>query len=453
MPEIVDIPLSDLLLSSENPRLAGSSATQQETALELAKQQGEGEAIVKLAEDIVANGLDPTTLPAVVATGDRRKRYQVLEGNRRVLALKALETPALIMPVLKPSLNQRLNELSAKYEQDPIERVKSVLFDTEEEALHWVGLRHTGPNEGIGLVQWGSDEKARFEERHAGKRHPGRQVIEFVEKAGQLSAPAQASGRKILTNLERLLETTYVREKLGVDLVHGEIVALYPAEELVPGLTRVVEDLKTGVVTVPQLYHAEDRRKYIDHLPASTRPKKSNALKEAVLLDDLASGTKTPRPVKPKRPPKRTPTRTTVIPKTAQMDVTHPRINRVYNELLSLNAEQYPNACSVMLRVFIELSVDHYISGRKLMTDAEMRKAPLGKRLKTTATDLNKQNLIPVKLLRAIETVASSKTVLAPSLVTLHQYVHNEYVFPKASDLYTAWDELEPFVSRVWPTT
>jgi hypothetical protein len=31
-------------------------------------------------------------LPAVVATADQRKSYRVIEGNRRILALRALET-------------------------------------------------------------------------------------------------------------------------------------------------------------------------------------------------------------------------------------------------------------------------------------------------------------------------------------------------------------------------
>jgi hypothetical protein len=454
MPEIVDIPISDLLLSSENPRLTGGAATQQETALELALEQGEGAAIIKLAEDIVANGLDPTSLPAVIATGDRRKRYQVLEGNRRVLALRALETPALISPALTPGLNRRLTELSVKFEQDPIADVKCVLFESEADALHWIGLRHTGPNEGVGLVQWGSEGRARFEERHAGKRHPARQIIEFVEKAGTLSAPAKASNRKILTNLERLLETTYVREKLGIDFAQGKISALYPAKELERGLTRVVEDLKTGKVTVPDLYHSADRRKYIDNFPASVLPKKSKALKTPVVLDDLSSGAATPRAAPPKRRPRpKAQPRTTVIPKTAQMDVTPPRINRVYNELLSLNAEQYPNASSVMLRVFLELSVDHHLTAHNLMSETDMLNKPLAKRLVVVAKDLNKRNRISQKLLRAIETVASGKTVLGPSLVTFNQYVHNEFVFPKASDLYTAWDELEPFISQIWPGT
>jgi hypothetical protein len=451
--EIVDIPVTDLLLNSENPRLGGGSTTQNETALELAKQQGDN--LVRLAEDIVEKGLDPTTLTAVVATGDRRKRYDVLEGNRRILAIRALETPALVAPALTPASNRKLTELAARYEKEPIDEVTCVLFEDETEAMHWIELRHTGMNQGIGLVEWGADEKARFQELHKGRPNPARQLIDFVEKAGGLSAAALASNRKILTNVERLIETPYVREKLGIGLAEGQLVALHPADELKKGLTRVVEDLKTGQITVPQLYHAEDRRTYVDSLPKASLPKKSTQLDAPVRLDDLAAG-KTPRTVTPKAPPRRRrTTRTTVITKTAQLDVTHPRINRVYNELLLLNAEQFPNACSVLLRVFIELSVDHYLNTNNVMTDHQIRNTPLAKRLSTTADHLNKNGKISAKLKSAVDTVASraKNTLGGPTVVTFNQYVHNEYVFPRSNELYTTWDELEPFVVQLWPVT
>ena len=92
MAEIVHIPISDLLLAHDNPRLVEEQATQQETALSLAKQQGDN--IVRIAgPDIVKFGLDPTALLAVVPTGDRRKRYRVLEGNRRLLAVRRSTLP------------------------------------------------------------------------------------------------------------------------------------------------------------------------------------------------------------------------------------------------------------------------------------------------------------------------------------------------------------------------
>src|SRR4051794_11518663 len=114
MPEIVQIPLPDLLLDNGNPRLVETQESQQKTALAPARQQGDN--LIRLATDIVENGLDPTTLPAVVATADRRKRYKVVEGNRRVLALRALETPSLVSAVLSTSSARKLVQLSARYD-------------------------------------------------------------------------------------------------------------------------------------------------------------------------------------------------------------------------------------------------------------------------------------------------------------------------------------------------
>jgi hypothetical protein len=144
--EYVQIPLADLLPDDGNPRLVDTAASQQETALALARQQGDN--LVRLAADIVENGLDPTTIPAVVATADRRKRYRVVEGNRRILVLRALETPALVSAVQSQRSARKLTQLAARYVQNPIAQVPCVFFESMDDAEHWVELRHTGMNQG-----------------------------------------------------------------------------------------------------------------------------------------------------------------------------------------------------------------------------------------------------------------------------------------------------------------
>jgi hypothetical protein len=452
MADIVRIPIADLLLDTANPRLPGEHTTQQEAALNLAKQQGDN--IVRLAKDIVEHGMDPTSLPAVVATDDQRKSYRVIEGNRRILAVRALETPSLISPVLSAGAVKRLNELSAKYAQNAQTSIECALFDSEEDAQHWIILRHTGANEGVGLVGWGSEEQDRFKERHAGVRRPAGQILDFVEKQGDLSEAAQQSKQKVLTTLDRLIKTPYAREKLGVEVVDGQVVSLHPADKVAAGLTKVVEDLKTGVVGVPDLYKVNDRVRYIDGLPTTALPKKSTKVDNPIVLADVAAGKSKPRTVPKTRKPKgkREAPRTTVIPKATALNVGQPRINKIYNELLGLSAEQYPNACSVLLRVFIELSVDHVIESRNLMTDDQMRNAPLAKRLKKVAGQLAKDGKIPSKLKQAVERVADgSHSILGASVPTFNQYVHNEYVYPRPAELYTTWDELAPFMKKVWP--
>jgi hypothetical protein len=76
-----------------------------------------------------------------------------------MLALKALETPSLVSVKLTPKQIRRLNELSRRYARSPLDEVTCVLFDTEEQAEHWIRLRHTGQNKGRGLVAWGPSSR------------------------------------------------------------------------------------------------------------------------------------------------------------------------------------------------------------------------------------------------------------------------------------------------------
>lgn len=454
MPEIVDIDVATLLFDAGNARYAVEPESQQAAAVDLAEKHSDH--VIQLAGDIVDHGMDPLALPAVVASGDTRKRYMLLEGNRRLLAVRALETPTLIASALSPSQAKKLSVLSKKYLRNPIASFKCVLFESEESARHWIYIRHTGQNEGAGLVTWGSSEKDRFQARHSGKLKPAGQVIEFVDTHGDLSAAAKASKKGIQTNVERLVETTDVRNTLGIDIIDGDVVSLYPLDEVVKGLTRIVEDLKTEAVTVPQLYHAHQRKDYVGGFSRKDLPKKKSMLKDPVVLSDLTSGRKKPRTVKGaaggKRSSKKPPARTTVIPTTTtQLNVAPPRINGIYNELLTMNAEQYPNACSVLLRVFIELSIDHVLEDKTLMSEADMRNTPLAKRLKAVATYLQQKRKISARLHTAVEGIANGPSVLAPGVPTFNQYVHNQFVFPKPSELYAAWDELSPFMEKVWP--
>lgn len=451
MSEIVDVPISDLLLDAKNPRLPEEVGdSQQEIALALARVQGES--IVGLARDIVEqHSTDPTTLVCIVGTNDRLKRYKVVEGNRRVLALKALETPALISPVLSSNLQSALQKLSRRYlEEGPLDWLTCALLDSEEDANHWVHLRHTGSNQGAGLVSWGNVEKDRYAARH-GKRTSALQVLEFVEKHGELSERARASTTGIGTSITRLVSNPQVRQALGIDFQNGQVLALHPLEEVAKSLSKMVDDLKTGRTQVKDIYTVEDRIEYARRLPRAIKPKANSKLPSPVPLDDLTSGSKSTRSIPPKKPKRRkSETRTTLIPKSCDLDIDPPRINRILFELLTLNLEQYANAASVLFRVFVELSVDHYLSSHSLMTDKEMREVALAKRMKKAAGDLHSNNKIVARLLQVVNKIGDSKGILRASVPTFNMYVHNEYAIPSAGDLRAAWDEIEPFMVALW---
>jgi hypothetical protein len=50
----------------------------------------------------------------------------VLEGNRRLAALKALSNPQLVAPVLSRQEMKRLSQLARRYANNPITSVKCV---------------------------------------------------------------------------------------------------------------------------------------------------------------------------------------------------------------------------------------------------------------------------------------------------------------------------------------
>ena len=453
MSDIIDIPLSDLLVDPKNARLSEEQVNQQDAILALTAQQGKR--LLKLAADIVENGLDPTTLPAVLTTDDQHKRYIVYEGNRRLTALKALETPGSVSASLLPADRKQLHRLSEKYSANPIISIKCVLFKDEKELNHWVELRHGGQREGIGLVEWGAVEKDRWAARH-GQQSPEGQILDFVEKFGTLSAGAKASDVRVITNIKRLIGSPDIRNKLGIEVVGGKVLMKHPGPEVLKGLTYVVDELKLGRINVRNIYTKEARAAFAASLPTSVLPETSSMLPAPVALSAETSKTLdvSPKPVKRQKPKPLHVGRTTLIPRTCQLNVTEPRINAIYVELLGLNVDQFPNASSVSLRVLLELSVHHYVVQNSLLSQYSERDRDylkLSVRMKAVLEDLKSKGKISSQLEIAMDKVAESQYIISASINNFHQYVHNKYVFPKATELMVAWDELQPLMEKLWP--
>ncbi len=164
MPEIALLSLPDLLIDTENPRLPQPNVGQRE-ALRAFTSHEPGK-LIALAKDIVGYGLNPTELSIVMPFNDDLRRYVVLEGNRRLTALKALENPEWLVGAMPPSNVDEMRNLARQYQENPVESLQCIVMADREEARHWMELRHTGgQNNGAAVVPWGSDDAARFRAR------------------------------------------------------------------------------------------------------------------------------------------------------------------------------------------------------------------------------------------------------------------------------------------------
>ena len=123
MLDTVPVRPADLLIDEVNPRLDKPNVGQREAQRALARDQQRK--LQKLAKDIVDFGLNPLELPVVAATEDGR--YIVLEGNRRLTALKALENPDSIADAVDSGVLKEIRKLSKRYHETPIDYVECFL--------------------------------------------------------------------------------------------------------------------------------------------------------------------------------------------------------------------------------------------------------------------------------------------------------------------------------------
>lgn len=105
----------------------------------------------------------------------------------------------------------------------------------------------------------------------------------------------------------------------------------------------------------------------------------------------------------------------------------------------------------MLLRVFIELSVDALIEKHSLMSEAQAKGSKLRNKLTKAAEFLETNGRLTHKQGNAVRKAATDKHLLASSVTTLHEYLHNKDLAASPTELRTAWDNLEPFLRAIWP--
>ncbi|PAP74797.1 hypothetical protein B1759_16595 [Rubrivirga sp. SAORIC476] len=103
-----------------------------------------------------------------------------------------------------------------------------------------------------------------------------------------------------------------------------------------------------------------------------------------------------------------------------------------------------------MMRVLIELSLDHFLEQTAGWSEQKVDGSHLAQKLTAAANHLKQSGAMSDQQLAPVKKAAAGQTLLAASIRTMHGYVHNRYFSAVASELKTAWDDLQMFMTKIW---
>lgn len=443
------IDITDLELDFENPRFEKQSSNR-DALRKMASEQGIK--LLRLAEHIGRNGLNLSEL-IIVTKSPRNKRYTVLEGNRRVAAIKLASDPKLAKSLgLRESLCRRLKVINRKFGGNLLSELPCVVAPSRSKARPWIELRHTGENSGVGIIGWNGVAAARFR-----GVSPETLFVEMVKESGYLDDTTLDKLEKIsITNIKRLIGTPEARRLLGLDIRRGQL-SVVDEDNLQDTLARmaiVTSDIAKRHFKVTHLDSKDQRVTYARAVSARDLPKPGKAIPATVITGSKRT---TSSKSGPKRGSKVGAERKVLIPSSLKTNITRPRILSIQKELQKLSVHDYPNSCAVLLRVLWDMSVSEYgkVHGLKFKKRVKRQGAhvyvDMGLSERTSEVAKHLMDVEPEcrSEIQAVLTLTNTKNTIF-SIDNWQQYVHNQHLNPIPSDLKLTWDNIQPFYSRLW---
>lgn len=457
MAETKLISITNLLLNPENYRFDPVSSQKEAIEVMLNEQKDK---LYRLAEDILKNGLNPSEKIQVVES-ELKNRFLILEGNRRITALKILNNPEIIQENLK--YYKKFRKLAIDNESNIITEIECYVHDSSDDAKKWILLKHTGENGGIGVVNWDTRQKRRFENEGATK---GYKLIEYLKDINPKEKDYLDTVK--ITNLDRLLDDPDVRlyldvgfDKSGINLPENEGLFLKK-------VNLIIDTINKREFNVKDIYYKTDRKTFIDKINSILVSKTKNSIDENPNssnsssnkspnfdINNSADNSETNLDSKKKdsskstnpKPKKNPTTRKTLIPKNCNFVIDTPKINCLYQELQKIDVEKFKNTVSVSFRVFVELSLDIYIEKNNL--NSVTKDSPLKRKAQEIANDLEKNKGVDKHLLKGIRASVTGIHSLF-SIDTWHAYVHNGKFSATKENLIITWNNIQPFLEKLW---
>lgn len=456
--EYLELTVDELLLDEDNPRL-GSVGNQSEAL----------EALIRLNPDhfrnmmlsISENGLDPGDRLYVIEAG-RGGDYIVLDGNRRLSALKVLSGPDVLNGTgASVAMKKPLFDVASGFDVDEFGQVRCVCFDDREEAEEWIFRRHTGDMKGEGRINWGPTEIQRF----TGDRSV-LDVIDFVGRNANFTDDEWESTKSTIVSkkssiIGRLLESAAGRNHIGISTFKYSDGQKRPRLSRDPKwavsvLKKIIEDVRDGIVDSRSHNTASQIEDYFNSLPKELQQGKKVAPKAFKNISIKSSPRSPEKSTKPESRTRGAPSvRKTLAPRRSPFqDPPSEKGKRLLLEATLIDANRLTISAAALLRAFVELAVNDYMDAKRM---PKRYKGKNGKML-----DLSLSRKATLVMQQIINDGSASEADMrgfrnnvvnnmAPSSIqSLNGFVHNPYQIPTPEAVRACWDCCVPVFQAVY---
>lgn len=458
--------VASLHLDAKNPRLGRETSAR--APREIIQYLFDHDKALEVAESIAHRGYFPNEpLLAIEESG----RYVVVEGNRRLAALKALREPGL----LEGSLERQVERLARRIaDVQGITKIPVTIAPSRRATDRQIAGRHVGPP----VLAWQAENRASFILEKLAEGYDNnelrdelgftladiqqaRQTRAIADMARSLDLPEEVKAKldspraKLFTTLERVFDSSVGREYLKVepDPDHG-LRGTTTRTEFVRGFAKLVTDVALGKQSSRTLNTNDNIRAYFESWDSDERP--SSKLGAFVPSDviqgrSVASPSRKPEPATTSKKSKQG--SKTVLPRDLKVRFGNDRLIDIRRELTTLKRMDYPNAGAVLLRVFFELAVIDYLDRcgelSKIIEKIEKRegrKLPFGvptmKQLVPEITRIAKQHLTASES-KKVEKAVRYDPAAPFTISDLHAFVHSSDL-PSERDILQFWLRTEP---------
>jgi hypothetical protein len=458
------IAVANLHLDEKNPRLGRETSAR--APREIIQYLFQHDKALEVAESIATRGYFPNEPLLAVKEGER---LVVIEGNRRLAALKALREPGL----LEGAKQRQVERLSRRvHDLKTIASVPVATAPSRRATDRQVAGRHIGTP----VLAWEAENRASFileklEEGYTNSEleselgfssadiQTARQTRAIADMARSLELPEEVKAKldnpraNVFTTLGRIFNSSVGRDYLNVerDPDHGLRGSTAKAE-FVKAFGKLVTDIALGKQSSRTLNSNDDIKKYFDGWDDKDKPQKkpgSFVPSDIIQGRSVSSASSSAKPEPSKKSKQET---KTVLPRDFKVRFGNERLGDIRRELVRLKREDFPNAGAVLLRVFFECAALDYLERVGELPKIIERlggksKVPFGvptmRNLVPSLTRIAKAKLKTGDALK-VEKALRYDAAAPFSLSELHAFVHQTGDLPSARDIWQFWVRTEP---------